>query len=612
MIGVVRPPGDEAVVRAAPDTPGCASHAKRWVLTATILGSGIAFLEASIINVALPAIQDSLSPSVPQLQGIATAYTVALAALALAGGAAGDRFGKRRLFVGGAIGLAGASLGCGLAATATELIAFRGLQGLAAALLVPNSLALLSASFPKAERGRAIGAWTGATAFFGAGGPILGGWLVDVASWRVAFFSVVPLALLAVLVARWRVPDPPVLRRAPPVDWAGAALSILGIGGAIAAIILSTTHGVAAFVLLAIGAFALAGFGRLERRIAAPMVPPRLLSSGSFFAINGLTLLLYFAVTSVFFVLPFDLIQVQHYSATQTGAAFLPFAILVGGFSRFAGGAADRWGPKRLLLVGSLTTAAGLALFALPGSGGSYGSTFFPPMVVVGLGMALCVTPLTTIVLDAVAPSEAGVAAGVNGTFARIAALLAVAIIGVLMLALFTRAIDRRVELAALSPQLREGLTGERRSFADTRVPDSIQGRDRMLFERVLADAFVASFRSVAGLGAGVALAAALATASTLRAGAPVKDEESGTAGCSHVTQITEARPVSRGCEECLRMGDRWVHLRVCLSCGHVGCCDSSKNRHATAHFWATSHPIVRSLEPGESWRWCYIDEVAV
>jgi EmrB/QacA subfamily drug resistance transporter len=612
VIGVLRPPGDEAVVRAAPDTPGCASHAKRWVLAATILGSGIAFLEASVINVALPAIQDALAASVPQLQGIATAYTVALASLALAGGAAGDRFGKRRLFVCGAVGLAVASLGCGLAATATALIAFRALQGLAAALLVPNSLALLSASFPKAERGRAIGAWTGATAFFGAGGPILGGWLVDVASWRAAFLAVVPLALVAVLVARWRVPDPPVLRRAPPVDWVGAVLSTFGIGGLISAIILSTTHGGAAFLLLAIGMLALGSFARLERRTPAPMVPPRLWSSGSFLAINALTLLLYFAVTSAFFLLPFDLIQVQHYSATQTGAAFLPFAILVGGVSRFAGGTTDRWGPRRTLLLGSLATAAGLAGFALPGVGGSYWSTFFPPMVIVGLGMALCATPLTTIALDAVAPSEAGVAAGVNGTFARVAALLAVAVSGVLMLALFTRAIDRHEELAALSPPARQLLTGERRSFADARIPESVQGRDRMLVERLLADAFVASFRPVAGLGAVVAVATALAAALTLRARSRAKDEDSTATVCTHAAELVEAGPGSRGCEECLRLGDRWVHLRVCLSCGHVGCCDSSKNRHATAHFWATSHPIVRSLEPGESWRWCYIDEIVV
>src|SRR5262245_25056159 len=200
MIGLLRPPSDEAALRAAPDTPGCASHAKRWVLGAAILGSGIAFLEASVINVALPAIQDALAASVAQLQGIATAYTVALASLTLVSAAAGERFGKVRLFIWGATGLALASLVSGFATTSYQLLAGRSLQGLASALLVPNSLALLSASFPRAERGRAIGIWSGATAVIGAGGPVLGGWLVDVGSWRAAFFVVVALVLVSVIL----------------------------------------------------------------------------------------------------------------------------------------------------------------------------------------------------------------------------------------------------------------------------------------------------------------------------------------------------------------------------------------------------------------------------
>jgi EmrB/QacA subfamily drug resistance transporter len=553
-----------------------------------------------------------LSTSVPQLQGIGTAYTLALAALALAGGAAGDRFGKLHLFIWGALGLALTSLGCGFAASAAQLIAFRALQGLAAALLIPNSLALLSASFPKAERGRAIGAWTGATALFGAVGPVLGGWLVDAVSWRAAFFSVVPIALLAILVAKWRVPHPPTLRRAPPVDWVGASLSTLGIACLVSAIILSSANGVTASLLLVIGALALATFGWLEWRSPSPMVPPRLLFSSSFFGLNILTLLLYFAVTSVFFLLPFNLIQVQHYSALDTGATFLPFAVIVGGFSRWAGSLADRWGARRLLVLGSLTTAAGLALFSLPGVGGSYWSTFFLPMATVALGMAISATPLTTVVLDAVAPPEAGIASGVNNLFARMASLLAVAVIGVATMALFSRAIDQQGQLAALPPSLQQALTGEHRGFVDTELPDSVQGRDRTVLERLIAEAFVASFRSVVGLSAGVALVAAFVTALMVRAGAATKDDGLPMILCTHAAQLVEVAPSSRGCEECMRKGDRWIHLRLCLSCGHVGCCDSSKNRHATAHFWATNHPVVRSFEPGENWRWCYIDEVVV
>ena len=613
MMSVVRPPGDESVLRAAPETPGCASHAKQWVLLATILGSGTAFLEASVINVALPSIQGTFSASVAELQGIGTAYTLALAALALAGGAAGDRFGRLRLFLWGAAGIALTSLACALAASSFQLIAGRVLQGLAAALLVPNSLSLLSASFPKTERGRAIGIWSGATAVFGAAGPVVGGWLVDIASWRGAFLLVVPPALLALLVAWWRVPHPPTLRRAPPVDWIGAALSTCGIAALVSAIIVSPTHGIVASLLLVFGALAVAGFDRLELRNPAPMVPPELLRSGSFFGVNTLTLLLYFAVTSAFFLLPFNLIQVQHYSAMATGAAFLPFAVVVGVFSRFAGVITDRWGARRLLIVGSLVTALGLALFALPGVGGPYWLTFFPPMATVGLGMALSSTPLTTVVLDRVAPAEVGIASGVNSTFSRVASLLAVSTAGALAVALFARAIAGHLAFASLPPSLRQDLTMTRPSFTDMNIPESVQGPDRIILDRILSDAFVASFRSVAGLSAGVALAAAFATALTVRSRATAKEREGPlVVACMHLDQVSGAKPLTQGCEECLRTGDHWIHLRLCLSCGHVGCCDSSKNRHATIHFWATSHPIVRSLEPGEDWRWCYVDEVVV
>src|SRR5215475_3880769 len=243
MISVVRPPGDVAIMRGAPDTPGCASHAKRWVLMTTILGSSLAFLEASIINVALPAIQSALDASVGSMQWIASAYTLFLGALTLVGGAAGDRFGRLRLFRWGTAILAGGSLACSAAASPVQLIAGRAIQGIGAALLVPNSLALLSASFPRAERGRVIGIWSAWTALTGAGAPILGGWLVDAASWRAGFLSVVPFALAALAVAHRRVPEPPVRRNAPAVDWMGGVLATVGLGGIVFAIIASGARG---------------------------------------------------------------------------------------------------------------------------------------------------------------------------------------------------------------------------------------------------------------------------------------------------------------------------------------------------------------------------------
>src|SRR6266436_4422873 len=235
MIVAERPPGDAAVVRAAPETPGCASHARRWVLLATILGSSVAFMMASVINVALPAIQETYGATVAEMQWVASAYTVLLAALTLAGGAIGDRFGRRRVFQAGTAGLALAS--------------------------IAGSLALLSGAFPRAERGAAIGTWSAATAFVGAVSPMLGGWFVDAGSWRVAFATVMPPALLTVAVAARRVPDPPVMRRAPPVDWLGAALATVGLFGVVGGIIAIGLR-LTSVVALGAGAVALTAFVR--------------------------------------------------------------------------------------------------------------------------------------------------------------------------------------------------------------------------------------------------------------------------------------------------------------------------------------------------------------
>jgi len=616
MISMVRPPGDEGVVRGAPETPGCASHAKRWVLLATVLGSSVAFLEASVINVALPAIQTALGASIAEMQWIASAYTLLLAALTLVGGAAGDRFGTRRLFTLGTVVLAVASVGCGLAATSGQLIVGRAIQGCGAALLVPNSLALLSASFPSAERGRVIGTWSACTAITGAGSPILGGWLVDAVSWRAGFVSVVPVALATLAVAYWRVPDPPRRRNVGAVDWWGGGLATAGLAGCVFTIIASgsgQTPPILTIAALAIGGVGLAGFAVLESRAPTPMIPLVLFRSATFSGVNVLTLFLYFGVTSAFFVLPFNLVQIQGYSATLTGAAYLPFALIVGALSRWVGTVSDRIGTKPLLIAGPLITAGGLALLALPRIGGSYWTTFFPPMTLIGVGMALTVAPLTTAVMGAVTRTAAGVASGVNNTIARVGALLAVAIIGGLALPLFTQALSRRLEPLAVAPAVRQLLLAERRSLADIALPSSIAGSERPMLERVVREAFVDSFQWVALISAGCALGGALAAAVLIRpAAAPAMLGESATPRCEHLDQIRDVPSAAPICEECVRLGDSWVHLRMCLSCGRVGCCDSSKNRHATKHFWATQHPIARSMEPGEEWRWCYVDEVVV
>jgi EmrB/QacA subfamily drug resistance transporter len=613
VLSLARPPCDTGVIRGAPETPGCASHAKRWVLAASILGSSVASLEASVINVALPAIQQGLVASVAQMQWIASIYTLFLGALTLASGSAGDRFGRRRLFAAGLAVLTVASVAAGFATDATQLIAARAVQGIGAALLVPNSLSLVSAGFPRAERGRAIGTWSAITAITSSGGPILGGVLIDVSSWRSVFFLIVPLALITLVLTLTRLPDVRIGRRQPSIDWAGAALATVGLAGVVFGIIRLRT-GIAALLPLGGGLGILGFFVWFESRIAAPIMPPRLFRSPTFLGANVLTLLLYFAITAAFFVMPFVLVRVYGYSATATGAAYLPFALLIGVLSRRTGALADRFGPRGPLVVGPLVTAAGLLLLAVPGSSGSYWTTFFPPMVVMGLGMAITVAPLTTTVMTSVDESEVGVASGVNNTVARVAALLAVAIGGLVALETFDRAFAGRLAALDLSPPVQSALAAESHNLGDVALPPGASPTERRAIEDAAAQALVTSFRWTDLLAALLAAAAALVAALLIEpvpSRAPAADGV-GVVSCAHLELVLDPAPRSQGCEECLRLGERWVHLRMCLTCGHVGCCDASRRRHATAHFWATQHPLVSSLEPGESWRWCYLDDTAV
>jgi len=612
VLSVVRPPADAAVLRTAPETPGCASHSKRWVLGATILGSSVVFVEGSVINIALPAIQEGLHTSVADLQWIGSVFTLLLATLTLLGGSAGDRFGRRRLFVIGLAIVVVGSVGAGLATTGLHLIVARAVQGLGGALLVPNSLALLSAGFPKAERGQAIGSWSAFTALTGAGGPIVGGVLVDWVSWRAAFFLVVPLALATLVVAVLRVPDVRIGRQRPDIDWWGALLATGGLTTLVFGII-RIAAGTSAYLSIAAGLALLAIFFWVETRVASPMMPPRLFRSRTFLGANLLTLLLYFALTGLFFVLPFYLVRVLGYSATATGASYLPFALLVAGLSRWSGTLVDRHGARLPLVFGPLVTALGFVAFWFGGTG-SFWTTLLPPMVLVGLGMAVTVAPLTTTVLAAVEESEAGVASGVNNTVARVAGLLAVAIFGLVALAVFDGGLERRLSLIELSPPVRAAVAAQEHGLGDVPVPSVASDAERAGIERAVAGALSDSFHWTALLAVAFAFAASACAALLIEDGG-ARAAAVGTVAvvhCSHLDLVLDVRPLTVGCAECVRDGTSWVHLRMCLSCGHVGCCDSSRGRHATKHFWGSEHPVVRSLEPGEDWRWCYLDDVAV
>jgi MFS family permease len=357
----------------------------------------------------------------------------------------------------------------------------------------------------------------------------------------------------------------------------------------------------------------LVAFFRHEAHTSAPMVPARLFRSRTFFGANLLTLLLYFAVTGVFFVLPFELIRVRGYSTTATGAAYLPFALIMAGLSRWAGRLADRYGARRLLMIGPMITAAGFVLFGMLGQG-SYAATMLPAMSLVGLGMAVTVAPLTSVVMAAVDEAEVGAASGVNNTVARVASLLAVAIVGLIAFAVFTRSLSERVSSLDLSPLVRSEVATQIRSLGEVEIPHDASDAERRAVEVATIDALARSFRWVALLaGALAALAGALAA--LLIEPTPARlpgAEDVARMSCAHLELVRDVSPRTLGCEECLHTGAEWVHLRLCLSCGHVGCCDSSRHRHATAHFWATNHPIVQSLEANENWRWCYLDDMPV
>lgn len=403
----------------------------RWVLLATVLGTGIAFLDMTVVNVALPTIGKELDATVAGLQWIVNGYTLTLASLILIGGSLGDRFGRRRVFLVGIVWFAVASLFCGLAPSEAALLAARLLQGIGGALLTPGSLAIIQASFTPGDRARAVGAWSGLSGIAAAIGPFVGGWLVGAGSWRLIFLINVPLAIAAVAVTLRYVPETRNPESVGGIDAAGAALTVVGLAGVSWALIESGERGATSATLTAgaTGLAALTGFVEVERRSRHPMLPLEIWRSRQFTAANLVTFLVYAAIGINFFLLSVALQQVLGYSPMRAGLATMPVTALMLALSARAGLLAERIGPRLPMSVGPVIVAVGLAMLSRVQEGTTYLRIVLPGVIVFGLGLTLTVAPLTATVLAAASARYAGIASGVNNAIARGAGLLAIAVI---------------------------------------------------------------------------------------------------------------------------------------------------------------------------------------
>jgi len=511
-MNLLKPPCDEGVISAKKSVSPCGKAQGRWILAATILGSSMSFIDGTVVNVALPALQANLNATAIDVQWVVESYALFLAALLLLGGSLGDHFGRKRIYAIGVTLFALASMWCGLAPNVGQLIVARAVQGIGGALLVPGSLAIISASFSEDERGQAIGTWSGSTAITTALGPVMGGWLIEHVSWRAVFFLNLPLAVVVLLLVFRFVPESRDEEETGKLDLVGAVLATVSLGAIVYGLIESSRLGFQSPIVitaLSSSLIFLVAFVIVEARRRHPMMPLTLFRARNFAGANLLTLFLYAALAGTLFFLPLNLIQVQGYSATAAGAASLPFILIMFLLSRWSGGLLKRYGSRLPLVIGPTIAGIGFALFVRPGVGGSYWTTVFPAVVVLGLGMAISVAPLTTTVMNSVKESHAGIASGVNNAVSRTAGLLAIAVLGLIMLQTFNRCLDQRLSQLAVAVEIREAVNSQRIKLAAAEIPSAAEPM-RAAIKQAIDECFVCGFRRVMLVGCGLALASSL------------------------------------------------------------------------------------------------------
>ncbi len=488
-------PCDQAQLRLARRRAACPQRDKPWVLASAILGSSLAFIEGSVVNLALPAIQHELDIDSAAVQWVMNAYLLVLGSFMLVGGSLGDRVGLRRIFILGNVVFGVGALACAIAPSLLLLIAARCVQGLGGALLVPASLALIGSYFTDEERGRAIGTWAGASALTTAIGPVLGGWLVDQWGWPAVFWLVAPFALVTLTIAAWRVPADTVEEKAP-LDYLGAALLALSLATLIYALVDpdSAWH---AMLFLGIAAMLAVAFIWREKHFSSPLLPLGLFASRTFSGANLMTFLLYAALSGALYFLPFNLIQVQGYSATAAGAAFLPMTLMLGFGSTLAGDLIRRFDPRTVLTVGPIITGVGFLGLALPDADAAFATGFLPAILVIGLGMTISVAPLTTVIMGAVAEHQTGVASGINNTAARLAGVISVAVLTAIAVGWFSTSLEDSLRGSAVPPAVTEDLLANASRLAELKPPDDLPPPVARTVDAAIATSYVGAFRII-------------------------------------------------------------------------------------------------------------------
>jgi EmrB/QacA subfamily drug resistance transporter len=497
---------------------------EKWTLTAAILASSMVFIDFSTLNVALPAIQKELNINGKNLLWIINAYTLFLSSLLLLGGSLGDIYGRKKIFVIGIIIFSISSFLCGVSGGIEMLIIARGFQGVGGALMVPGSLSIISSVIPSKRRGKAYGTWSTFSALTTSAGPVFGGWLAGIGLWRVIFYINLPIAVFSIIALVAKVPESKD-ESAKKLDLPGAVFATAGLAGITYGFLEASDTsfaGLKVIISLAAGVLSLIIFMIIEIKSSHPLMPLNLFKSRTFSGVNLLTLLMYTALSVGLFFLPLNLVQIQGYREVSAGLAILPFAILISAMSRFSGIFADKFGARIPLIAGPLVAGLGIFLLTFPGvtNGPSeYWATFFPGILFLGIGMGIVVAPLTAAVMSSVPSGNTGIASGINNTMARIAGLVAIAVLGSFIIISFRNNLESRAADLTLTHTQRSELIENSNNLAETKPPDGLTKEESARIISDIKHSFVSAFDLILYLSAALALLSALTAFLTVEKG---------------------------------------------------------------------------------------------